>query len=236
VARKACLSGDLTKGVEILTDLYLDSKDATYIFNQGRCFEQNHRYDDAIARFREYLLKASNLGEPEKLDTQKHIDSCQAFLGKREDRLQPENASAPLPAPAAPGPSTPPEPAAEPVAQVTAIPATTPPPADSGSGLRTAGAITTFVGVGALVGGLVFNLKANNLAKDIGTNRTDSKVSSHDNYVKLAWVGYGTGAACIAGGVVLYLLGWPNSSPSGKVALIPSVGPGMAGLVLAGTL
>ena len=54
-ARTSCLSGDYAKGVAILSELFVDTKDATYIFNQGRCFEQNSRYQDAIARFQEYL-------------------------------------------------------------------------------------------------------------------------------------------------------------------------------------
>jgi hypothetical protein len=37
-ARKACLSGDYAKGVEILSDLFIDTKDPVYLFNQGRCF------------------------------------------------------------------------------------------------------------------------------------------------------------------------------------------------------
>jgi len=85
-ARKACLRGNTDKGVEILTDLYLDTKDATFIFNQGRCFEQNHKYEDAIARFREYLLKAPNITDADRTETQKHIADCQTYLGKVEAR------------------------------------------------------------------------------------------------------------------------------------------------------
>jgi hypothetical protein len=50
-ARKACLSGNFAQGVEILSDLFIDTRDPTYIFNQGRCFEQNNRYDEALGRF-----------------------------------------------------------------------------------------------------------------------------------------------------------------------------------------
>ena len=50
-ARKACLGGDYAKGVSILSDLFLDTKDATFIYNQGRCLEQNGRFSDAILRF-----------------------------------------------------------------------------------------------------------------------------------------------------------------------------------------
>jgi hypothetical protein len=52
-ARKACLSGDFAKGVDILSELFVETKNTTWIFNQGRCFQQNRRYEDAIARFHE---------------------------------------------------------------------------------------------------------------------------------------------------------------------------------------
>ena len=37
-AKKACITGDYRKGVEILADLYVESNDPTYVYNQGRCF------------------------------------------------------------------------------------------------------------------------------------------------------------------------------------------------------
>jgi tetratricopeptide (TPR) repeat protein len=83
-ARKACLSGNVDKGAEILTDLYLDYKDPTHIYNLGRCYEQNHRYEDAVSRFREYLLKASKLTTTDRVETEKHIATCLAYLGKSE--------------------------------------------------------------------------------------------------------------------------------------------------------
>jgi hypothetical protein len=52
-ARKACLTGDYAKGVDILSDLFIELRDPTFLFNQGRCFEQNRRYEDAIACRRE---------------------------------------------------------------------------------------------------------------------------------------------------------------------------------------
>jgi len=83
-ARKACLSGNVDKGSEILSDLYLDYKDPTHIYNLGRCYEQNHRYEDAVSRFREYLLKAPSLTDTERAETEAHIDTCLAYLGKSE--------------------------------------------------------------------------------------------------------------------------------------------------------
>jgi hypothetical protein len=81
-AKKACLKGDPEKGVGILTDLFVDTGELTYIFNQGRCFEQNRRYEDAIGRFREYLIKGDKLNAEDKAEAEKHIAACQSYLGK----------------------------------------------------------------------------------------------------------------------------------------------------------
>jgi len=86
-AKKACLIGDVAKGVEILTDLFIDTNDPTYIFNQGRCFEQNRRYEDAIARFREYLIKDKKASADERADAEKHIVDCQSYLTKGEPQV-----------------------------------------------------------------------------------------------------------------------------------------------------
>ena len=61
-AKTACLSGDAAKGVALLAELYVDTNDIIYLFNQGRCFEQNGRYADAIIRFREYQGKNRDAG------------------------------------------------------------------------------------------------------------------------------------------------------------------------------
>lgn len=79
-AKRACLTGDPAKGVELLTDLFIESNDPTYIFNQGRCYEQNNRYKDAIGRFREYLRKAKDASEADRADAEKHIADCRALL------------------------------------------------------------------------------------------------------------------------------------------------------------
>jgi hypothetical protein len=52
-AKKACIIGDVRKGIDLLGDLYVETNDATYIFNQGRCFEQNHHWRDSVDRFKE---------------------------------------------------------------------------------------------------------------------------------------------------------------------------------------
>ena len=123
-AKKACLVGDVDKGAEILADLYVDTNDATYIYNQGRCFEQNGKNEQAVLRFKEYLRKAKNLSPADSEAVQKKIEELQGTAGHRE--TQPEPLAAPAPAlrpgaPAAVSPATSAIPAS-------AGPATTPDP------------------------------------------------------------------------------------------------------------
>jgi hypothetical protein len=106
------------------------------------------------------------------------------------------------------------------------------PPSDSnkGRGLRVAGIISAAVGVAAVGTGVGLALKAN------GLSSTDYSQSREDQRASLkTWsmVGYGVGAAAIATGVVLYIVGWP-SEQSSSVALLPVVVPDGASLLLNG--
>ena len=82
-ARLACLSGDYAKGVAILSELFVDTTDPTYIYNQGRCFEQNLRYEEAIGRFQEYLRAGRKLSKDDQADAQKHIADCKGLLANQ---------------------------------------------------------------------------------------------------------------------------------------------------------
>jgi tetratricopeptide (TPR) repeat protein len=229
-ARKACLEGDYVKGVSILSDLFLDSKDASYIYNQGRCYEQNERYQEAIGRFREYMRTPGSEDTP---IAQKHIAECEALERKRN--------------PSAVEPGTQPvvQPTATPVAVVPAAPVPAQPTAIvqqspdvttiAGSGLRTAGVVTAGIGAAGLITGVVLNLKANSLASSIEPPNTyqRSVESSRKNYQTFSWVGYGVGAAGIVTGAILYGIGWSRGN-STDVALLPAIGPGLAGATVRG--
>lgn len=233
-ARTACLSGDYTKGVALLSELFVDTRNPTYIYNQGRCFEQNLRYQDAIGRFQEYLRVNKKLSKEEKDDAEKHIADCETLLAKQKSQevaIPPAQVPRPAATPAASGPDAP--------ATVPAVRQANPQPANEpGSGLRVAGIVTAGVGVAALAGGILFNVKANNLASDIQKvdGYTPSKKSDQSTYQTLGWVGYGVGAACIAAGAVLYVLGLRSDAPAtSTVGFLPAVGPGQAGVVLKGS-
>ncbi len=88
-ARAACLSGDYAKGAAILSELFVKTEDAVFIYDQGRCFEQNRRCEEAIARFEEYLRVAKKLSKAEKAEAQKHIADCQNLVTKQATSATP---------------------------------------------------------------------------------------------------------------------------------------------------
>ena len=232
-AKKACLTGDPAKGVEILTDLFIDTNDPTYIFNQGRCFEQNNRYFDALGRFREYLRKAKTASAEYRGEAEKHIADCQALLGKNDREAarpsSPEVAK-PDPTPAvtwqiqSPKQATPVQPSP------LALTESAQPGGSAGSGLRVSGVVAASVGAAALVAGLVLNLKYNSTIGDLRSNWSAGADSSNRNYKTMSAVGYSVGVGCVAAGAVLYVLGWN----AGKTGLAPGVVAGSPGALLTG--
>jgi tetratricopeptide (TPR) repeat protein len=231
-AKKACLAGDYLKGVTILSELYADSNDPTYIFNGGRCFQQNGRYEEAILRFREYLRKAKKATEEDRSEALKNIADCQALMGGK-----PGSPAAVV------QPSTPPAPTAagQKAAMVAAQPETVvqqaPPPASPGRGLRIAGIVGLALGGAALATGVVLNLEANSLASDLEstTDYERSKESRRAGYETLGWVSYGVGAALVTGGAILYYIGRSHGrGATSGVALRPAFAAGHVGAVLEG--
>jgi hypothetical protein len=155
-AQAACLAGDCSKGVAILADLYVSTRNAIYIFNQGRCFEQCGRYEQAIVRFREYQRKNTNAGRPLDPLAEQHIADCQALLDKQK--------VAPSAAPPPPDPAAPAAPLSVPLSAGVQAPESTearqvdltqtaPPPSDGQSEPSILGRWWFWTAVGAVVAG-----------------------------------------------------------------------------------
>lgn len=228
-ARKACLVGDYTKGVSLLSDLFLDFKDPNYIFNQGRCYEQNERFEEAIKYFREYL----RIGAKDPSIAEKHIAECEALQqeknrksasplekAKRLRRPELESTSQRIDL------SIPSLPSVE--------KSTTQAPSP-GSGLRTSGVVVASFGVASAITGIVLNRIANSRANEITPPNLyeRSKESTRQDYENLSWVSYGVGAVATATGAILYGVG-VSKGRIGEVVLIPAVGQGVAGASLHG--
>jgi hypothetical protein len=231
-ARMSCLSGDYAKGVAILSELFVDTRDPNHIYNQGRCFEQNRRYEDAIGRFQEYLRVGRKLSAEEVAEAKKHIADCQQLLAEQAGATQPPSGAAVTVEPS--GPGTDRDATVAPPPDVTAQP--TESPRKPGRGLRTAGIVVGAGGVAGVIAGALLSVKANSLADDMEKldGYTPDRESSQRTYRNLGMVAYGVGAACIVTGGILYFLGLRSAATPPSVAFAPIVGPDGAGAAITG--
>lgn len=217
-AKKACASGDFRTGVDILAGLYVDTNDLTHVYNQGRCYEQNHQWSSAIDRFREYLRKSPNATASDRAEVDKHISDCEALRAQEE----PGPGRAPTPQPPAP---TPPESVPPPIARENAVveQATTT-EGSRGSGLRVTGVALASTGLAAAVVGFVLNLKANGLADDFNRTQLPATRSRQSSYKTGSMICYGAGAGMLVTGVVLYLVGRSSAiGASSRISFFPTL-------------
>ncbi len=233
-AKTACLSGEYAKGVALLAELYVSTNDVIYLFNQGRCFEQNGKYEEAIVHFREYQRKNVDVGNPPDRAADRHIADCQALLNKERG---PGGASreAPGAAPAAPA-----LPVAAEKPETSARAAEAVASASPGRGWRIAGIIATATGAAGIVTGVFLNLKANQLTSQLDAANNSSTTlyqrsaqAQQSHYETGGWVAYGAGAACLAGGAILYYLGY-RQALNEQVAVAPMFSSGELGAALQG--
>ncbi len=246
-ARSECLAGRFQAGVDLLAQLFAETANANYIYNQGRCYEQNGKPDEAILHFREFLRNAKVLSAEEKAEVNGHIAECQAMKAEQEGRALP---AAPVPpaAPAieaqaaAPTPITPAPSAAAPAAGVVETASGRPSADGRGAGLRTAGIVTGSIGAAALIAGVIFSIETHRIANEVTADDTRNRYSRTKDdrgrlFADLQWVGYGVSAAALACGGVLYYLGYraANKPASDSVSLVPMLFPGGTGAVVQGS-
>jgi hypothetical protein len=72
-ARKACNEGKVKDGIALLADLYVTTGQSYWLYNQGRCYEENRQFGDAIARFKDYLRESPQLPAEEVAKVRTHI-------------------------------------------------------------------------------------------------------------------------------------------------------------------
>jgi hypothetical protein len=154
--------------VAILAELFVESRDPTYVFNQARCFQQNGHNREAIDRFREYLRIASDADKETVVLAGKYIDDCQALLDAGAERAA---VPTPVPAPAvAPVQATRSEAAgivARPQTDVVEASSAASSAGTPGGGLRSVGTVAVALGGAGLITGVVLNVKVNSMASDL---------------------------------------------------------------------
>jgi len=217
-AKKACLSNRPDRGIELLAELYAESNDPTYIYNQGRCYQQNGRGADALIRFREYLRKAPNLPASEKSEVEHTITELEAQQ-RQSDQQKKAEAAAAKPAPP------------------TIILSPAPEGRDEKRLLRTAGIVAASVGVVGIGFGAYMGYRTQQLSSDV-TNNAKKSMFSQSQYDDgqraeiLQWVGYGVGGVALAAGGVLYLVGTGRFGGEGGPVVAPVVTPNGGGASL----
>jgi hypothetical protein len=212
--------------VEILAGLYVDTDDITHIYNQARCYQQNHQFSSAIDRFYEVLRKKPNQTASEKADVDRQIADCEAFLEKEHaNALPPPVAPAPVPA-LAPGPSVP-VPLAPVKPEPVGVTADPPAPREPGKSISVASIVLASAGVATVVTGLVLNLKANSVADDFNRTQDPATKSSSSSYKTGSMICYGVGAGALVAAGVLYLIGRSagGSGSNTQVSFLPVLTP-----------
>jgi hypothetical protein len=237
-ARKNCAAGRVEAGIEILAELLAEYGHPNYIYNQGRCYQQNGRSLEAITRFKEYLRAAQDAPPDER-------SRVERFIAELEQELQ---KASPPPPPAEP-PRAQVEQIGPTVAQPPPVAASTPagemPRASHGHGLRTAGIVLGAAAVAGLATGIVSSLQVRSLQQDVESAKLGklSGAQVHDREQKahrfeaLQWVGYGVAGAAAAGSLVCLIMDASHTSTerASAVRLLGSIGTdGRPRLVLAG--
>jgi hypothetical protein len=247
-AKAACAAGQVERGIAILADLFAVTNDVSWVYNQGRCYQQNGRPEAAINRFREYLRRA-DVSETEKRT------EAQRFIEELEQELQEEARRAPaqarpdvrsLPAAtdlgaAGPGADTttttgpaPPEPGPDPAGGPPTVHAQLggDQPAPS-RGLLVGGAALLGMGAVALAGGVASSLKVKDLEDETRQwsaaqwkRLAASQEKTATRYERLQWVGYGVAALALAGGGLCLFKATDAgvSGPDGGGAMLPTRG------------
>jgi hypothetical protein len=197
----------------------------------GACFYYLHKPEPALSNLRNYLVHRQDIPADDKAVVDRWIDEMEKLRAQTRATAMP----------AASGPAIP-----ELRSSTAGIrPAMESPPPEvstatpdlihrqAGARLRTAGLGVAAVGVAALVTGLVLNVKVNKMSGDLQEEFNPGVESDRKRYKTAGWVGYGTGAACLAGGAILYYLGWRRGGHH-NLALAPTVSPALAGTVFVG--
>jgi len=105
----------------------------------------------------------------------------------------------------------------------------------TGSGLRIAGIACGALGLASIGTAIYYYTRATSLSDKVtGANpASPSDYQAGKDAETMQWVFYGVGAAALATGTVLYLLGYSQATPA-QVSLAPILGPRSAGLSVQG--
>jgi len=221
-ALAACASGDAQKGANILAELYVETREAAFVFNQGRCFQQNGDLSRARERFAEYL----RVGVSEPAEDRQRAET---FIKEIDARLEQQRAAQ--------------------VVQQT--PAAQPDDGARQRTYRTMGFVLAGLGVAAVATGVYLGIQVKSTehqieqqfvpdpygADPVQVSKLESKGTRFETW---QFVSYGVGVAALAGAATTFALSGvfsrapetaqPARGPS--VSWAPLAAPGVSGAQL----
>jgi hypothetical protein len=216
-ALAACASGDVAKGIAILGELYAETRNPSYVFNQARCYQKNGQLEPARSSFAEYLRIGTS--EPPE-----DIKRAEGFVKEIDDALARQQANAPTPV------------LVMPVSSV-----------EEGRNrtLRVSSIVLVGLGVAAIAAGAYLSFKVQSIEDDINrqfagedyvtdVGRLQQQLADGKSYETWQWVGYGVGVAALAGAATTFILSTRTSGAPEHAALgiAPAFSPDGVGGVL----
>jgi hypothetical protein len=221
------VSGDVATGIGILGQLYAETRDPSFLFNQGRCYQQNGQLEQARTRFSEYLRVGKH--EPPE-----DIGRARALMKEIDEALARQR---------------PAEPRLVLVAPPATAPAATTPGERQARALRVTSIALAAVGAAAVASGVYMGLKVRSIENDINGEfagqavvtdggRLQRQLTDGARYETWQWVSYGVGVAALAGAATTFFIGRFSSAAAPGAAgaaersamvLEPVLSPGSAG-------
>ncbi len=203
--------------------------DPEFLFDIGEVNRLGGKRKEAITAFQKYLqLEPNGRGAPSARQSIKELQAVlaaedaarKAQEAEAERKRNKQTEAAVQPTDATPEPTRTDDDQPE-------IDLAAPAPHAPGRGLRIAGIATAGVGAAAVVGGVLLGLHAKSISNDLsGSNAFDqSKYDAGKAAERNMFIAYGVGAAAIAGGVTMYVLGSKRrTAERPAVSLVPITG------------
>jgi hypothetical protein len=212
-AKAACAAGQVDRGIALLAALFAETSDVSWVYNQGRCYQQNGRPEEAINRFREYLRRAAVSETEKRIEAQRFIEELEEELRRAPARSGIVVGSAHDEEPPPPA-GDPPQPSPAPAGRAgvdDGAPSVRAPSGDdrpvARRGLMVGGAALVGVGVLGLAGGIFSSLRVKALEDETRgwsaaewKRRAATQENTAGRYERWQWVGYGVAALALAGG------------------------------------
>jgi tetratricopeptide (TPR) repeat protein len=207
---------------------------ADFLFNVAQAYRQKKDYEQAVFFFQAYLREkpnAANVGEVQALLTEM---TKLAEEQKNNHEMPPKDPIVPTTTTTETPETIDAPPSHEPTPTTTPVTAPVTDVARAGRGLRLGGMITAGAGAAVLLTGIVLMVKASSDASDLESAASSgqqwSPAYADQDQAARRGITIGTaltitGGVALAAGTVLYLYGVHARHEAQRVAVVPSIGP-----------